>query len=68
MGFLSDEEIAQLMKFHELVLMLFKADSDEVKTEVTAQLDVLIPKVKDLAANFKKIAKAKDAADGDRDE
>lgn len=56
-GFLSDEENLQLLRFHELVLMLFKADSEEVKTEVTGKLDELIPKVKDMAANFKKLAK-----------
>ena len=66
-GFLSDEENLQLMRFHELVLMLFKADSDEVKTEVTGKLDELIPKVKDMAANFKKIGKSKDG-EGDKEE
>lgn len=67
-GFLTDEENMQLLKFHELVLMLFKADSDEVKAEVTAKLDEVIPKIKDMAANFKKIAKNKDGAEGDREE
>ena len=66
-GFLSDDENRQVMKFHELVLMLFKADSDETKTELTLKLDESIPKIKDLAANFKKIPKAKDG-DADRDE
>ena len=66
-GFLSDDENRQVMKFHELVLMLFKADSDETKTELTLKLDEIIPKIKDLAANFKKISKAKDG-DADRDE
>lgn len=54
LGFLTDDENLQLMKFHELVMQHFKADSDEVKTEVTLKLDEMIPKVKDLAANFKK--------------
>jgi E3 UFM1-protein ligase 1 len=62
-GFLSDEENLQLLRFHELVLMLFKADSEEVKTEVTGKLDELIPKVKDMAANFKKLAKKEGDAD-----
>lgn len=67
-GFLSDEENMQLIKFHELVLMLFKADSDEVKADVTRKLDEMIPKIKDMAANFKKIGKNKDGAEGDRED
>lgn len=68
-GFLSDEENMQLLKFHELVLMLFKADSDDVKADVTGKLDEMIPKIKDMAANFKKIGKNKEGTDGDiRDE
>lgn len=65
---LSDDETMQLMKFQEQVLMLFRADSDDVKTEVTLKLDEMIPKVKDLAANFKKIAKSKDGTDVDKEE
>lgn len=64
-GFLTDEENMQLLKFHELVLMLFKADSEEVKTDVTGKLDDLIPKVKDMAANFKKISKNKEGAEAE---
>lgn len=67
-GFLSDDENMQLIKFHELVLMLFKADSDEVKADVTRKLDEMIPKIKDMAANFKKIGKNKDGAEGDRED
>lgn len=67
-GFLSDDENMQLIRFHELVLMLFKAESEEVKSDVTAKLDEMIPKVKDLAANFKKLAKSKDGVDGEREE
>lgn len=55
--FVNENDMVQLVKFHELVLKLFKADSDEVKAEVNKELDELIPKVKDLAANFKKTAK-----------
>jgi E3 UFM1-protein ligase 1 len=54
LGYLSDEENLQLMKFHEHVMHHFKAESEDVKAEVTLKLDELIPKVKDLAANFKK--------------
>lgn len=68
MSFLSDEENLQLMKFHELVLTLFRADSDEVKADVTSKLDELIPKIKDMAANFKKIGKSKEGAEGDRED
>lgn len=68
LSFLSDDENLQLMKFHELVLTLFKADSDDVKVEVTGKLDELIPKIKDMAANFKKIGKSKDGAEGDRED
>lgn len=67
-GFLLDEENMQLIKFLELVLMLFKADSDDVKADVTGKLDEMIPKIKDMAANFKKIGKNKEGTDGDRDE
>lgn len=67
-GALSDDETRQLIKFHDLVLQLFKADSDDTKATLTVQLDELIPKVKDMAANFKKIAKNKDGADGDRED
>lgn len=67
--YLSDDENKRLMNFHTLVLKLFKADSDEVKTEVTAQLDDMIPNVKSFAANFKKIGKNKEEgnADGDKE-
>lgn len=68
LSFLSDEENLQLIKFHDLVLAIFKADSDEVKAEVTSKLDELIPKIKDLAANFKKIAKSKEGVEGDRED
>lgn len=64
MGFLSDDEHMQLLKFHELVMMLFKAESDEVRVEITAKLDEVIPKVKELAANFKKVGKNKEGAEG----
>lgn len=67
-GYLSDDEHMQLLKFHELVLMLFKADSDDVKTDVTSKLDGMIPKVKEMAANFKKVSKNKDGADNDRED
>jgi hypothetical protein len=67
-GFLSDDENMMLLKFHELVLMLFKADSDDVKAEVTGKLDELIPKIKDLAANFKKIGKNKEGVEVDRED
>lgn len=59
-SYMSDEENLQLMKFHELVMQHFKADSEEVKAEVTLKLDELIPKIKDLAANFKKPMGKKD--------
>lgn len=52
--FINESDKMQLSKFHELVLQLFKADNDETKAKVTRELDELIPKVKDLAANFKK--------------
>lgn len=65
---LNDEETMQLMKFQELVMILFKADSDDVKTEVTLKLDGIIPKVKDLAANFKKISKSKDGNEVEKEE
>lgn len=63
LGYLKDDESALLMKFHELVLKLFKADSDEAKTEATNLLDEMIPKAKDMAANFKKIKKDDDRED-----
>jgi E3 UFM1-protein ligase 1 len=53
-SFLSDEDNLQLMKFHEYVMQHFKAESEEVKADLTLKLDELIPKIKDLAANFKK--------------
>lgn len=53
-SFLPDDENMQLMKFHELVMQHFKADSDALKAELTLKLDELIPKIKDMAANFKK--------------
>jgi hypothetical protein len=57
-GFLTDDDYTLLMKFHELVLQQFKAaDSDEIKSEITAKLDDIIPKAKDMAANYKKIGK-----------
>lgn len=63
--FVIESDKVQLNKFHELVLMLFKADSDDAKAEINRELDELIPKVKDLAANFKKSAAKKET---DRDE
>lgn len=51
------------MKFHELVLAHFKADSEETKKEIIDKLDEVIPKAKDMAANFKKVKK-----DDDREE
>lgn len=63
--FVNENDKVQLNKFHELVLMLFKADSDDAKAEVNRELDDLIPKVKDLAANFKKSSAKKET---DRDE
>lgn len=56
-GHLSDDESALLFKFHELVLLHFKADSEETKSEITDKLDEIIPKAKDIAANFKKVKK-----------
>lgn len=67
-GSLSNDDHRQLVKFHELVLLLFKAGSDEVKNEFTDQLDALIPKVKDLAANFKKLSKNKESGEGERED
>lgn len=67
-GFLTDEENMQLIRFHELVLMHYRAGSEEVKAEVTIKLDEIIPKVKDMAANFKKISKNKDGVDVDRED
>lgn len=58
--FINENDKMQLSKFHELVLQLFKADNDETKAEVNRELDDLIPKVKDLAANFKKISGKKE--------
>lgn len=63
LGHLSDDESALLLKFHELVLAHFKADSEEIKKEVIDKLDEVIPKAKDMAANFKKVKK-----DDDREE
>lgn len=62
-GHLSEEDIRLLSHFHELVLKHFKADSEETKSEIINQLDEIIPKAKDMAANFKKTKK-----DDDRDE
>lgn len=67
-GYLSDDENVLLIKFHDLVLMLFKAESEDVKTEVTAKLDELIPKVKEMAGNFKKTGKGKNDVDADKEE
>ncbi|CRK97918.1 CLUMA_CG011293, isoform A [Clunio marinus] len=60
LGILSDDDNIQLMKFHEFVLMLFRAENDEMKAELNVKLDEMIPKIKDMAANFKKISKNKD--------
>lgn len=60
LGCLKDEESALLIKFHELVLKHFKVDSDEAKAEIVSQLDEIIPKTKDMAANFKKTKKDDD--------
>lgn len=57
MGHLSDESSTLLLKFHELVLLHFKAVSEESKKEIIDKLDEIIPKAKDMAANFKKIKK-----------
>lgn len=62
-GHLSDEESVLLMKFHDLVLQHFKADSEDTKKEINDKLDEVIPKAKDMAANFKKVKK-----DDDREE
>lgn len=67
-GFLSDDEHLQLLKFHELVLQLFKADSEAAKFEITGKLDELTPKIKDMAANFKKLSKNKEGADAERED
>lgn len=56
-SYLSDEDNTLLLKFHELVLQHFKTDSDEAKAEITGKLDEIIPKVKDMAANYKKTGK-----------
>jgi hypothetical protein len=56
-GYLSDDESNLLMKFYELVLQLFKADTDEKKAEITKNLDEIIPLAKEAAANYKKIGK-----------
>ena len=53
-GFLSDEEHLQLMNFHEHVMLHFKGESNQVKIELSLKLDEMTPKIKDLAANFKK--------------
>ena len=68
LGNLSEEDHMQLLKFHEQVLLLFKADSDDAKKEITSKLDEMIPKIKEIAANFKKIGKNKDGVDGDRED
>ena len=65
---LSEEDHRQLVKFHELVLLLFKAEAEEAKIELTTKLDELMPKIKDLAANFKKTGKGKETGDGDRED
>ncbi|KAG5681828.1 hypothetical protein PVAND_011236 [Polypedilum vanderplanki] len=57
-GYLSDEDYSLLMKFHELVLKHFKSDSEETRNEINSKLDEIIPKAKDMAANYKKIGKA----------
>lgn len=57
LGYLKDEESALLIKFHELVIKHYKAETDEAKAEIVNQLDQIIPKAKDMAANFKKIKK-----------
>lgn len=62
-GHLSDEESALLSKFHELVLQYFKADSEAAKKEIVDKLDEIIPKAKDMAANFKKVKKDDDRED-----
>lgn len=59
-GYLSDDESILLVKFHDLVLQHFKADSDETKAEINTKLDEIIPKAKDMAANYKKISKGND--------
>lgn len=59
-SFVSEDEHLQLMKFHELVMQHFKAESEEVKLELSLKLDELMPKIKDLAANFKKPMGKKD--------
>lgn len=63
LGYLKDEESALLLKFHELVIKLFKTESDEGKAATINQLDEIIPKTKDMAANFKKIKKDDDRED-----
>lgn len=60
---LKDEESSLLTKFHELVVKHFKAETDEAKAEIVSQLDEIIPKAKDMAANFKKVKKDDDRED-----
>lgn len=59
-GYLTDEDNMMLRKFHDLVLQHFKADSEESKAEVMSKLDEIIPKAKDMAANYKRIGKSND--------
>jgi hypothetical protein len=59
-GYLSDEDHILLRKFHDLVLQHFKADNDEARAEIITKLDEVIPKAKDMAANYKKIGKNND--------
>ena len=53
---LSDDQNKMLTDFHDLVMKLLTKSSDDVKsTELMAEFDKLIPLVKDLASNYKKI-------------
>jgi len=60
-SYLTDEDSELLMKFHDDVLVLLKASGDAAIVEATnKQLDELIPKAKELAANYKRTGKARD--------
>lgn len=56
-GYQTDEDNLLLRKFHDLVMKLFKADTDEIRNEVISKLNDIIPKAKDMALNYKKIGK-----------
>lgn len=52
---LSDEQNKMLTDFHDLVMKLLTSSEEEKPTELVAELDKLIPLVKDLASNYKRV-------------